>query len=187
MGHALAAEAVARGARVVLVTASFLPAPAGCETVRVATAAEMLAAVLEHLPRATMVLKAAAVADFRPAVVAAGKLRRGGGLKLQLEPTEDILREVVARRARGTLVIGFAAETEDVLGNGRAKLARKGVDALVVNNVFGPESAFDSDENGGWFLTPGESVALPRTSKRRMAGRIFDLGVQMRTAPVSVD
>jgi phosphopantothenoylcysteine decarboxylase/phosphopantothenate--cysteine ligase len=186
MGHALAEEAVARGAKVILVTASPLPAPAGCEPVRVTTAAEMLAAVLAHLPRATMVAKAAAVADFRPAMAVAGKLRRGGELTLHLEPTEDILAEVVERRAPGTLVVGFAAETGDLLANGRAKLARKGVDALVVNDVSGPETGFDSDENGGWFLTSGETFELARTSKRRMAASIFDLMLKRREAPVAV-
>jgi phosphopantothenoylcysteine decarboxylase/phosphopantothenate--cysteine ligase len=186
MGHALAEEAVARGARVILVTASQLPAPVGCDAVRVTTTAEMVAAIRAHLPNATMVVKAAAVADFRPAAVVAGKLRRGGELTLQLEPTEDILAEVVARRAPGTLVVGFAAETEDVLANGRTKLVRKGVDALVVNDVFGPATAFDSDDNGGWFLTTDESVELARTSKRRMARNIFDLVRKLREAPVSV-
>jgi phosphopantothenoylcysteine decarboxylase/phosphopantothenate--cysteine ligase len=184
MGHALAEEAIARGARVILVTASQLPAPARCEAVQVRTTAEMLGAVLQHLPQATMVVKAAAVADFRTAVAVAGKLRRGGELTLRLEPTEDILAEVVARRVPGTLVIGFAAETEDVLANGRAKLMRKGVDALVVNDVSGPGTAFDSDENSGWFLTPDETVELARTSKRRMAARIFELAMQLRAALV---
>ena len=175
MGHALAEEAVSRGARVILITASNLPVPEECETVRVTTTAEMLGAVREHLRQATLVVKAAAVADFRPAAVLPGKLRRGRELTLHLEPTEDILAEVVAQRNPGTMVVGFAAETEDVLANGRAKLLRKGVDALVVNDVSGPGTAFDSDDNSGWFLTPGESVELPRTSKRRMAGASLTL------------
>jgi phosphopantothenoylcysteine decarboxylase/phosphopantothenate--cysteine ligase len=181
MGHALAEAAVARGARVILITASPLPAPHSCKTIRVTTTAEMLSAVRSHLPQATMVIKTAAVADFRPASVVQGKLRRGGHLTLELEPTEDILAEIVARRTPGTVVIGFAAETEDVLANGRAKLARKGVDALFVNDVCGPGGAFDSDENAGWFLTPDATVELPRSSKREMAQRILDLAADLRT------
>jgi phosphopantothenoylcysteine decarboxylase/phosphopantothenate--cysteine ligase len=175
MGHALAEEAVARGATVILITASPLPAPPGCETVPVTTAAEMRRAVLDHLPRATVVIKAAAVADFRPTKTIDGKLRRTGPLTLELEPTEDILAEVAARRTPGAVVIGFAAETENVLANARAKLARKGIDALVVNDVSNPEIGFDSDQNAGWWLTPEETIELPQSSKREMSARILDL------------
>ena len=180
MGHALAEEAAARGARVVLVTASSLAAPGGCEVVRVVSAREMYAAVLEHLPQATIVVKAAAVADFRPAQEVTGKLRRGGGMVLDLEPTEDILAAVMARRTAGTVVVGFAAETADVLANGRSKLMRKGVDALVVNDVSGAETGFDADENAGWWLTADETLELVRASKRAMAGRILDLATRLK-------
>jgi phosphopantothenoylcysteine decarboxylase/phosphopantothenate--cysteine ligase len=173
MGHAIAEEAAARGARVLLVTASALPAP-GCEIVRVATTREMRDAVMKHLAAATVVVMAAAVADFRPIHVAAGKLRRGGGLTLELEPTEDILAEIVARRRSGTRVIGFAAETEDILANGQRKLERKGVDALVVNDVSGSELGFDSERNAGWWLTPHETVRFEPAAKPEMAGRILD-------------
>ena len=120
MGYALAEAAVARGARVILVSApTALAAPAGCEVVRVTTAAEMREAVLARLPEATVVIKAAAVSDFRPSVVAAGKLKRADGLTLELEPTEDIVRLVAERRRPGTLVIAFAAETEELLERAR--------------------------------------------------------------------
>jgi phosphopantothenoylcysteine decarboxylase/phosphopantothenate--cysteine ligase len=175
MGHALAEEAIARGARVILITASPLAAPAAAHTIRVSTADEMLAAVRTHLPGATLVLKAAAVADFRPAAITPGKLRRGGPLTLQLEPTPDILAEIIANRPPGTLVVGFAAETEDHLANGRAKLLRKHVDALILNDVSSPETGFDADDNAGWFLTPTSTTELPRTSKRQMAATILDL------------
>jgi phosphopantothenoylcysteine decarboxylase/phosphopantothenate--cysteine ligase len=182
MGHALAEEAVARRAKVILITASPLPAPPACQTIRVTTTAEMLAAVRSHLPSATMVIKAAAVADFRPASVVEGKLRRGGRLTLELEPTEDILAEIVARRAPGTFVIGFAAETEDIVANGRAKLIRKSVDALVVNDVSNPQTGFDSDENAGWFLTADSTIELPHSSKRDLARRILDLAAGIAMA-----
>ena len=185
MGHAIAEEAAARGARVVLVTASALAGPAGCEVVRVETAAEMFGAVMTRLAEATIVIKAAAVADFRPVQAVAGKLRRGGGLRLELEPTEDILAAVVARRAAGTLVVGFAAETEDVVANGRRKFQRKHVDALVVNDVSSDEIGFDSDRNAGWWLTEDETVEMVGAPKREMARAILDRVVELRTAMVS--
>ena len=172
MGHALAEEAASRGAKVILVTASPLPA-VGCEIVRVSTTEEMLQAVLEHLPQATMVIGAAAVADFRPVTTAPGKLRRGANLTLELEPTPDILAHVITHRAPGTRVIAFAAETEDILANGRAKLLRKGADALFVNDVSNPAHGFDADHNAGFWITPAEAVELPQSSKRTLAGEIL--------------
>ena len=182
MGHALAQAAVDRGAQVALVTASSLPGPAGARVVRVATAAEMMHAVLAEIPAATLVIKAAAVADFRARSVAAEKMRRAGSLRLELEPTEDIAQEVVKRRREGTIVVAFAAETEHVEANARAKLQRKGVDAIVANDVSDEGIAFDSEENAGFFLTSQASIALPRSSKRAMADRILDEVIQMRSA-----
>jgi len=181
MGYALAAEAARRGARVVLVSApTSLPAPAACEIVSVVTAEEMRAAVLARLPEATMVIMAAAVSDYRVANAAVQKLRREGPRTLTLEPTEDILRELAERRSAGTLVIGFAAETEDALESGRAKLARKGADAVVVNDVSGTATGFDSDSNAGWFCTAGETVEIPAMPKTRMASVILDQAVRLR-------
>ena len=175
MGYALAEAAVARGARVILVSApTSLLAPGGCEVVRVTTAAEMRDAVLARLPEATVIIKAAAVSDFRPRVVAANKLKRADGLTLELEPTEDIVRLIAERRMPGTLVIAFAAETENLLARARMKLERKGVDAIVANDVSLPGSGFDSDENAAFLLTPEETIELPRSSKLVMAGRIMD-------------
>lgn len=175
MGFALAAEASRRGARVIVVSApTSLSAPAGCKVVSVTTAEEMRTATLEHLPEAGIVIMAAAVSDYRVAEVAPQKLKRNGARTLKLEPTADILHELVERRKPGTLIIGFAAETEDVLANGRAKLARKGADALVVNDVSGTETGFDSDRNAGTFLTPDAAVDLPASSKAVMAARIVD-------------
>ncbi|MBS1820848.1 MAG: bifunctional phosphopantothenoylcysteine decarboxylase/phosphopantothenate--cysteine ligase CoaBC [Acidobacteria bacterium] len=182
MGYALAADAARRGARVIVVSApTALKAPEGCKVVPVTTAEEMRAATLEHLPEASIVIMAAAVSDYRVAEVAPQKLKRNGARTLKLEPTADILHELVERRRPGTLVVGFAAETEDVLANGRAKLARKGVDALVVNDVSGTGTGFDSDRNAGTFLTPDGAIDLPASTKAVMAGRIVDRIVGLRT------
>jgi phosphopantothenoylcysteine decarboxylase/phosphopantothenate--cysteine ligase len=177
MGYALAAAAIARGAKVVLVTApTALPAPRGCDVVRVTTAAEMHAAVLEHLPRATAVIGAAAVSDFRPAAIAAEKLRRTGPLTLELEPTADILADVAAKRAAGTLLVAFAAETDSAAAveNGRAKLERKGADAIVINDISRAGLGFDSDSNAATLLSRDGSRELPVMSKAAMADEILD-------------
>ena len=193
MGYALAEEALHRGARVILISASVsLPVPPGAELHPVRTAAEMRGAVLKLLPHATMVLKAAAVADFRPLHVVEGKLERAGKLILELEPTEDIVAEVVRRRALGTLVVAFAAESPadgDALPRARRKMQRKGVDAIVVNDVSAPGIGFDSESNAGTLLVitgAGErAVELPLSSKRQVASRIFDELARLRLEKVS--
>ena len=177
MGYAVAEAARCRGARVVLISApTSLPEPAGVEMVTVVTAEEMRMAVMKRLREATIVVMAAAVSDFRVRSVAAQKMKRESArpVLLELEATEDILSEVVARRDAGTLVVGFAAETEDALANGRAKLERKGVDAVVVNDVSMDGIGFDSENNAGSFLTKDGAVDLPVMSKSRMADRILD-------------
>lgn len=174
MGHALAEEAAARGARVILITASPLPDPSGCAVVRVETAAQMSAAVLAHLPQSTIVIKAAAVADYQVRTPSSSKLRRSGPITLELLPTEDIVARVVAERNENTLVIAFAAETEDVEDNARAKLLRKGADAIVANDVASPGIGFDSERNAGLFITKDSVVLLAESSKRQMASRILD-------------
>jgi phosphopantothenoylcysteine decarboxylase/phosphopantothenate--cysteine ligase len=185
MGYALAEEALSRGARVILVSAATaLPVPAGVEFLPVSTAAEMRRAVLDALPRATLVLKAAAVADFRPAQVAASKLQRTGSLTLTLEPTDDIVAELVTRRSPGTLVIAFAAEIPEPGTNAtvraRTKMRRKGVDAIVVNDVSTPGLGFDSDQNAGTMLFADREIDLPPMSKRQMAARILDQVATLR-------
>jgi phosphopantothenoylcysteine decarboxylase/phosphopantothenate--cysteine ligase len=184
MGYALAAAALERGARVILVSApTALQPPTGCEFLPVTTAAEMRVAVLGSLPSVTAVIGAAAVSDFRPATVAPEKLRRTGALSLELEPTPDILAEVASHRGATTLVIAFAAETESAstLENGRAKLERKRADAIVINNVSLPGIGFDSDANAATILTATEQVDLPRMSKSAMADRILDQLVVLRS------
>ncbi len=174
MGHALAEAAHARGAKVILVTASALDAPNGCEIIPVQTAEEMRNALHKHLPVATIVIGAAAVADFRPRQYSDAKLRRQGPLTLELEPTPDLIAEAVTARQPGTLIIAFAAETEDLEENARDKLLRKGVDAIVANDVTAKELGFESERNAGLFITPEATVPLPESTKRVMAGRILD-------------
>jgi phosphopantothenoylcysteine decarboxylase / phosphopantothenate---cysteine ligase len=181
MGFAMAAAAERRGARVIVVAASVsIDAPARCEIVRVETAHQMHTAVLERLPEATMVIKAAAVADFRPRDVAASKLHRDGALTLELEPTEDIVRSVVEHRRAGTLVIAFAAEMGLDLARAREKLQRKGVDAIVVNDISRAGIGFDSERNAAVFLIASGIVEIPEASKNEVAGRILDEAVAMR-------
>jgi phosphopantothenoylcysteine decarboxylase/phosphopantothenate--cysteine ligase len=175
MGYALAEAAQQRGARVVLISApTALSAPAGCEFVPVTTAGEMRSAVMNRLGESTIVIKAAAVADYKPRAVAEQKLKRSGPLVLELEPTEDILAEIVRRARPGLLVIGFAAETENALAHGRDKLLRKGADAIVLNDVGRAGLGFDSDRNAATFLTHHTALDLPEMSKRALADRILD-------------
>jgi phosphopantothenoylcysteine decarboxylase / phosphopantothenate---cysteine ligase len=175
MGYAVAEAAVARGARVVLVSAiTPLAPPPGVEFVQVTSSEEMRKAVLDRLPEASIVIKAAAVSDYRPKSPAAQKIKRREAIQLELEPTADILAEVAATRHPGTLVVGFAAETEDHLQHGRDKLLRKGADALVLNDVARPGVGFDSDRNAATFLTRHTAIELPEMSKRDLADRILD-------------
>ena len=185
MGYALAAEAQSRGARVVLVSGPVsLDPPVGCEVVQVTTAEEMRNAVMNALSEATIVVMAAAVADFRPVAPPASKIKkRDAGFSITLEPTPDILLEV--GRIKGSrFVIGFAAETDDLRANAQQKLAAKNCDMIVANPV-GPSASgtgFDSAENRGWiFSAAGDPVELPRMSKREMASRIFDRAQAQRT------
>jgi phosphopantothenoylcysteine decarboxylase/phosphopantothenate--cysteine ligase len=181
MGYALAEAAQSRGAKVILVSGpSALYAPSHCEVVKVTTAEEMRKAVLERMGAATMVIKAAAVADYRPVNVSEQKLKRTGPLTLELAPTEDILAEVVRRRHPGQLIVGFAAETENRMENGRAQLMRKGADAIVVNDVAGNDVGIDADYNAATFLTPSTAIELPQMTKRKLADRILDEIVALR-------
>lgn len=175
MGYALAEAAQSRGAKVILVSGpSALHPPTHCEVIRVVTADQMREVVLTRMTEATLVIKAAAVADYRPVVVSEQKLKRTGPLMLELAPTEDILAEVVRRRRPGQLIVGFAAETENRMENGRAKLLRKGVDAIVVNDVSGDRTGLDADLNAATFLTTTTSIDLPEMPKRKLADRILD-------------
>ncbi len=175
MGYAMAEAAQRRGARVILVSApTALRPPANVEVVPVVTTQQMRDAVLGRLDQATIVIKAAAVADYRPRAQADQKLRRSGPLTLELEPTEDILVAVVERRRPGMLVVGFAAETQDALAHGRDKLLRKGADAIVLNDVSREGVGFDSDRNAVTFLTRDRSIEMPELPKRELADQILD-------------
>jgi phosphopantothenoylcysteine decarboxylase / phosphopantothenate---cysteine ligase len=181
MGYALAEAAQSRGAKVILVSGpSSLHPPSHCELIRITTADEMRSAVLERMTEATLVIKAAAVADYRPVNVADQKMKRTGPITLELAPTEDILAEVARRRRPGQLIIGFAAETQNRMENGRAKLLRKGADAIVVNDVLAEGVGFDSDNNAATFLTNSKAIELEEMPKRKLADRILDEIVTLR-------
>src|ERR671931_2420108 len=171
-GYALAAVAAARGARVTLVAANVeLPDPAGTDVVRVGSAVELRDAVHKAAQDADVVVMAAAVADFRPSQPAAHKIKKSEAAPspIALDENPDVLSELVAARRPGMLIVGFAAETGDssasVLDHGRAKLARKGCDLLVVNAV-GPGKAFEVEDNAGWLLAAdGAETPLPYGAK----------------------
>ena len=181
MGYALAEAAAKRGARVILVTGkTSLQPPMNCEVIQVITSDQMRYAVMERLPEATIVIKAAAVSDYKPVVAAEQKIKRDGPITIHLEPTQDILREVTERKQPGTLVIGFAAETENPFEHARQKLARKGADAIVLNDVSRQDIGFDSDRNAVTFLTLKTAVDLPEMSKRELADRILGEVLSLR-------
>jgi phosphopantothenoylcysteine decarboxylase/phosphopantothenate--cysteine ligase len=140
----------------------------------------MRAAVLERMAESTLIIKAAAVADYRPMNTSEQKLKRTGPITLELAPTEDILAEVVRRRRPGQLIIGFAAETENLMENGRAKLLRKGADAIVVNSVSGEGVGIEADNNAATFLTLTTSIEMPEMPKRTLADRILDEVLTLR-------
>jgi phosphopantothenoylcysteine decarboxylase/phosphopantothenate--cysteine ligase len=180
MGYALAEVALRRGAHVLLVSGptSILP-PDAAEITRVETAEQMRDAVLNLLPQATIVIKTAAVSDYRPKAAAGQKLKRTGPLSLELEPTSDILAELAGRKTH-QLIIGFAAETENVLENARKKLAKKSLDAIVVNDVSRDGVGFDSERNAVTILTQDDVVEVPETTKREVAQRVLDEVVKLR-------
>ena len=174
MGHALATAARNRGAKVILVTASTLPGPPECEVLRVESADQMWQAIEANLARVSILIAAAAVADFRPLTPSPSKLRRSGPLTLHLESTADLVAQAVAQRSPDTLVIAFAAETDHLEENARAKLLRKGADAIVANLIGAPGLGFDSDHNGGLFITATDTLKFPVQTKRLMADQILD-------------
>jgi phosphopantothenoylcysteine decarboxylase/phosphopantothenate--cysteine ligase len=175
MGIALAAAAAQRGADVTLIAANVaLPEPAGVRRIDVETAAQLAAATGEQFGSAQVLLMAAAPADFRPEA-APGKLKREGAIDLHLEPTEDILAALAARRAEGQTVVGFAAEHGgDAVERARAKLSRKGADLIVLNDVSNPEIGFESPENAVTLITPDDEATLPQAPKDEIADAILD-------------
>ena len=201
-GHAIAAVAAARGAHVTLVTSSDLPTPPAVEALHIESALELREQTLRAAAHADVVIKAAAVADFRPADVSDSKLKKGSEsepAEIRLRRNPDILADLVSARSAGDVpadcvLVGFAAETGDasgsVLEHGRAKLARKGCDLLVVNEV-GRDTTFGKDVNGGWILDPGGGeTAVEHASKDLLADRLLDAVVGIadrRTARSDAD
>lgn len=185
MGYAMAEAALRRGARVILVSGPVaLEPPAGAELVRVTTAEEMHRTVLKHAEAATVIIKAAAVADYRPVAPAAKKIKRGAGgrVTVELEPTPDILADV-ARQKGSRIVVGFAAETNDVAAHAREKLASKGVDLIVANDVTAEGAGFDGDTNVvSLFARDGRHADLPQMSKFEVALRVLDEVLRLRGA-----
>jgi len=180
MGYALAEAALRRGARVLLVSGpTALTPPGAAELTRVESAEEMRNAVINLLPHATIVIKTAAVSDYRPKVAAGQKIKRKGPMTLDLEATPDILKEISLRK-QSQIVVGFAAETENVLENARQKLAAKHLDAIVVNDVSREGVGFDSERNAATILTHDEVVEVPETTKWEVAQRVLDQIVRLR-------
>lgn len=180
MGYAVAEAALRRGARVLLVSGpTALTPPGAAEITRVESAEQMRDAVLNLLPQATIVVKTAAVSDYRAKSVSLQKIKRKGPITLELEPTTDILKEISVRK-QSQIIIGFAAETENVLENARQKLATKHLDAIVVNDVSREGVGFDSDRNEVTIITHDEVVEVPETTKWEVAQRVLDQVVRIR-------
>jgi phosphopantothenoylcysteine decarboxylase/phosphopantothenate--cysteine ligase len=186
MGYALAEAALRRGAKVILISGpTALKPPASAEVIQVQTAQQMRDAVMSHLGRATIVIKAAAVADFTVRS-AAEKIKRKGPMTLELEPTIDILAEVGAKKG-SRILIGFAAETNDALANARKKLASKSLDAIVLNDVSQPGIGFDSERNAVTILTHAGAETVPETSKWEVAHRVLDAVVKLKAERVDMN
>ncbi len=180
MGYALAEAALRRGARVLLVSGPVaLKPPSAAELTSVESASRMRDAVLRLLPESSIVIKAAAVADYTVSNPPEQKIKRTGRMSLDLEPTSDILAEI-ARRKASQVIIGFAAETENVLDNARKKLASKSLDAIVVNDVSREGIGFDSERNAVTILTADETIEVPETSKWEVAQRVLDCAVRLK-------
>jgi phosphopantothenoylcysteine decarboxylase/phosphopantothenate--cysteine ligase len=175
MGYAVAEAAAGRGASVTLITTVTRPVPPGVDSVRVETAAEMAEAVLARFDAIDIVVMAAAVADFRPKLAAPEKLKKADGVpEVVLEPTTDILAALGAAKA-GQFLVGFAAETEQVVHHAASKMAAKGVDLMVANDVSAPDSGFEVDTNRAVFIDPGgRAEELPRMTKIELAEAIWD-------------
>src|SRR5579863_972089 len=188
MGYALAQAAIDRGARVILISGPVgLNAPAGTEVIHIRTAAEMRDAVFANLKPATVVIKCAAVADFRPSVESRQKIKKTSArISLELDPTPDILAELgvaLGKQPGGRLLIGFAAETENLEHEARRKLETKNCDMVVANLVGQAETGFESDVNEvALALRTGEFIPLPKASKREIADQILNQILKLRRA-----
>jgi len=185
MGYALAEAALRRGAKVVLVSGpTALKPPSAAETIFVETAQQMRTAVLDRWEKADLIIMAAAVADYHVKNVAQQKIKRNGAIELQLEPNPDILADLGnLRQAAGKtkpMLVGFAAETGNLLENARAKLTKKGVDAIVLNDVSRAEIGFNSDRNEVTIVTAIETIPIPEASKLDVAIKILGTMLRLR-------
>jgi len=181
-GYAIAEEALARGAAVTLISTVDLPTPTGAELVRVETAAEMQQAMEAHAPAADVVVMAAAVADFRPVAAADHKLKKRDGVpQIVLEPTPDILAGLGAVKPAGQVLVGFAAETDDLEANAQRKLDAKRLDLIVANDVGAPHTGFQHDTNAVTIFAPGAPPrGVPLADKRTIAAAVLDRIVAIR-------
>jgi phosphopantothenoylcysteine decarboxylase / phosphopantothenate---cysteine ligase len=187
MGYALAETAIRMGAKVILVTGpTSLRPPAGADVIPVQTADEMRRAVVAKLSDATIVIKAAAVADYTPKQVAGQKIKRKGPMTLELEPTVDIAADVGKRRRPDQLLIGFAAETDNAQENARKKLESKSLDAIVLNDVSKPGIGFDSDRNAVTIVTRDETRDIPEASKPEIAREILKFVARLKASRVPI-
>lgn len=180
-GHAIAEEAAMRGASVVLVTTSTVESSPSVQRINVETADEMHQAIAAHASDADLVVMAAAVADFRPVAVADAKLKKTAGIpEIQLVPTVDILAELAQVRPTGQVIVGFAAETNDVTAHAADKLTRKGVQMIVANDVSAPQVGFSHDTNAVQILfADGTATAVPLASKRDVAVAVLDAALNV--------
>jgi phosphopantothenoylcysteine decarboxylase/phosphopantothenate--cysteine ligase len=180
MGYAVAEAALRRGAKVILVTGPVaLKPPSSAEVVQVQTAKEMRDTVLANLEQSTIVIKAAAVADFTVRNAAEQKIKRTGAITLELEPTPDILKEIGARKG-SRIIVGCAAETQNGMENARKKLETKSLDAIVLNDVSQPGIGFDSERNAVTILTHEDVVNVPESTKWEVAHRVLDTVVKLK-------
>jgi phosphopantothenoylcysteine decarboxylase/phosphopantothenate--cysteine ligase len=188
-GYAVATEALAMGARVTLISTVGLPTPVGAELQSVETAAEMQAAVESLAGSADVIVMAAAVADFRPKVAEVGKIKKEGGVpEIVLEPTPDILASLGAHKRPGQILVGFAAETTDVVANAESKLRRKNLDLIVANDVSAAQVGFQHDTNAVTLLRAGGiSTEVPLTDKRSVARAILECIAELRSGVSSSD
>ncbi len=186
-GYAIAAEALSRGAKVTLVTTASLPAPSGVDVVEVVSAAEMEAAVMPRADAHDVIVMAAAVADFRPATIAAHKIKKDelgaeGEPRIILEPTHDFLVDLGQCKAPGQVIVGFAAETTNVVENARGKLQRKNLDLIVANDVSADGVGFEHDTNAVTILSAtADDISIGLTDKRAIAKAVLDAVVALRS------
>ncbi|MEP7114409.1 MAG: phosphopantothenoylcysteine decarboxylase, partial [Ilumatobacteraceae bacterium] len=182
-GYAVAAEALSQGASVTLVSTVVLPTPVGADLVVVETAAEMQTAVESLASTADVVVMAAAVADFRPKLAETAKLKKDNGVpEIVLEPTPDILAGLGQRKRPGQILVGFAAETSDLIANAQAKLHRKNLDLIVANDVSAPQVGFQHDTNAVTLMRrDGTTTIVALTDKRSVARAILECVAELRS------